>query len=258
VNELRLGSIIFAVSLVGFGVQNFMYTGFLAGLEFVPEWLPLHSLWAYFAGAVLLVVAGCLISRKYASVSVLLLGALLLLSAFSMVPRVVSSPHDLRERTRILEMLSLCAGAWLFAGVLPGSIQPEVTAKAAFGGRLFFGFALVIFGVDHLEIPAFIATLIPTWIPFRLFWAVFTGFAMIAGGISIAFSKWNRQSGVLLGVMFFLWVLILHGPRVAGALHNGNEWNSALVALAMAGCSLVAAFSEFSPRVVTVPAVSAA
>jgi hypothetical protein len=28
--------------------------------------------------------------------------------------------------------------------------------------------------------------------------------------------------------MFFLWVVLVHAPRVAAAPHNGNEWNSVL------------------------------
>jgi hypothetical protein len=37
--------------------------------------------------------------------------------------------------------------------------------------------------------------------------------------------------------MFFLWVVILHAPRVYASLHNGDEWSSLFVALAMAGAS---------------------
>ena len=45
----------------------------------------------------------------------------------------------------------------------------------------------------------------------------------------------------LLGLMFFLWVVILHAPRVAASPHNGNEWTSAFVALAMSGSALLVA-----------------
>ena len=35
--------------------------------------------------------------------------------------------------------------------------------------------------------------------------------------------------------MFFLWVFVVHLPRVAASPHDGKEWTSALVALAMCG-----------------------
>jgi hypothetical protein len=41
--------------------------------------------------------------------------------------------------------------------------------------------------------------------------------------------------------MFFLWVVVLHAPRVCASLHNGDEWSSLFVALAMAGASFLIA-----------------
>jgi hypothetical protein len=48
-------------------------------------------------------------------------------------------------------------------------------------------------------------------------------------------------AATLSGLMFFLWVISLHLPRVAAAVHNGDEWTSAFVALAMCGGSWVLA-----------------
>jgi uncharacterized membrane protein YphA (DoxX/SURF4 family) len=81
----------------------------------------------------------------------------------------------------------------------------------------------------------FIAMLIPQWIPVHLFFAYFTGAALIAAGLSITFNLWARLSATLLGSMFLFWVLFLHAPRVMQQLHNGDEWTSAFIALAMGG-----------------------
>jgi len=45
----------------------------------------------------------------------------------------------------------------------------------------------------------------------------------------------------LLGVMFFLFVLLLHIPRISFHLRDGNEWTSGFVALAMCGGAWVLA-----------------
>jgi hypothetical protein len=50
-----------------------------------------------------------------------------------------------------------------------------------------------------------------------------------------------RLAATLLGIMFFTWVFILHLPRVVSASHNGNEWTSAFVALAMCGGAWITA-----------------
>jgi uncharacterized membrane protein len=39
----------------------------------------------------------------------------------------------------------------------------------------------------------------------------------------------------MLGVMFFLFVVLLHIPRIVGNSSDGNEWTSGFVALAMCG-----------------------
>ena len=77
----------------------------------------------------------------------------------------------------------------------------------------------------------------PAWIPAHLFWAYFVGLAFLAAAISIVTRRYMKLGAGLLGLMFFLWVVVLHGPRMAAAVHNGDEWTSALVALSMCGGS---------------------
>jgi uncharacterized membrane protein YphA (DoxX/SURF4 family) len=111
-------------------------------------------------------------------------------------------------------------------------------SKAA---RFVFAFTLIIFGWQHFEYAAYLATLVPAWLPPHLAWIYFTGAGFIAAGASIALKIMGRLAGTLLGVMFFLWVVTLHAPRVYASLHNGDEWSSLFVALAMAGASFLIA-----------------
>ncbi len=88
---------------------------------------------------------------------------------------------------------------------------------------------------------AFVATLIPAWMPGRLFWAYFVGVAFFAAALAIVSGKLAPLAATLLGAMFLLWVVMLHAPRVAAALHNANEWTSMFVALAMSGGAWIVA-----------------
>ena len=56
-------------------------------------------------------------------------------------------------------------------------------------GRILFAIGLVVFGVQHLMYGAFVATLVPVWIPFRLFWAYFVGVAFISAALAIVSGK---------------------------------------------------------------------
>ena len=102
-------------------------------------------------------------------------------------------------------------------------------------GRIFIAIALVVFGVQHFMYGAFVAGLVPAWIPGRLFWAYFVGVAFFAAAAGILSQRLARPAATLLGVMFFLFVVLLHIPRIAAHSSDGNEWTSEFVALAMCG-----------------------
>ena len=102
-------------------------------------------------------------------------------------------------------------------------------------GRVFIAISLVVFATQHFLYANFVATLVPAWIPGRLFWAYFVGVAFVAAAIGAVIPKMTRPAGILLGILFFLFVVTLHIPRIAAHSRDGNEWTSGFVALAMCG-----------------------
>jgi uncharacterized membrane protein len=77
-------------------------------------------------------------------------------------------------------------------------------AKAA---PYFIAVPMAIFGVQHFVYLQFVGAFIPAWIPWRTFWACFTGAALIAAAVGIWFRIWDRWAAALLGTMIFLWVI---------------------------------------------------
>jgi uncharacterized membrane protein len=110
-----------------------------------------------------------------------------------------------------------------------------------FLGRIFVAVSLVVFGVQHFIYGGFVATLVPAFMPRRLFWAYFVGVAFFAAAIGMVTKMFARAAATMLGVMFFLFVVLLHIPRIIGNSSNGNEWTSGFVALAMCGGAWVIA-----------------
>ncbi len=215
-----------------FGIQQFHYVGFVKGLEIVPEWIPAHAFWAYLAGAVLVAAGLCVLFKKSVNIGASLLGGLFLLCLlFLHGPRLPAILHDGTERSRAFETLAMCGSALLLAG--PRPVGP---------GRLFLAVSMLVFGLDHFLFAGFVATLIPGWIPGHLFWAWFTGFCFVAAGLAFALKKLAPLAALLLGLMFLLWFVVLHVPRVIASPRNGDEWNSAFVALGLSGAAFVAAY----------------
>lgn len=85
--------------------------------------------------------------------------------------------------------------------------------------HLCFAIPLAVFGAEHLSMPPALMNLVPAYMPWRLFWAYFVGCALIAASLSIATKIAVRWSGLLFGIMMFLFVAMIHLP---GALATGN------------------------------------
>lgn len=83
--------------------------------------------------------------------------------------------------------------------------------------HLCFAIPLAVFGAEHLSggIPL---DLVPPYMPLRLFWVYLVGFALIAAALSIANNIQVRWSGLLFGIMMFLFVAMIHFP---GAVSSG-------------------------------------
>jgi uncharacterized membrane protein len=84
--------------------------------------------------------------------------------------------------------------------------------------------SLAAFGMEHLFLANFIKDGVPAWIPWHLFWAYFVGVALLSAALSIATNIQTRWSGMMLGIMIFLFVLMLHIPRVAANPRDRISW----------------------------------
>jgi uncharacterized membrane protein YphA (DoxX/SURF4 family) len=140
---------------------------------------------------------------------------------------VLARPSNGGAWTAAFEATALGGAAWALAR------RPESALATA--GRLAFGAALVVFGVQHLVYRDFVAQLVPAWIPARLFWAVFTGGAHLAAGAALLTGVRARPAALWLGAMFGSWVLVVHAPRVLDSPADPKEWASLFVALGMCG-----------------------
>jgi uncharacterized membrane protein len=102
-----------------------------------------------------------------------------------------------------------------------------------------FAIPLAMFGAEHLSggIPL---VMVPSYMPWRLFWLYFVGFALIAASLSIATKVYVRWSGLLVGILMFLFVAMLHFP---GAIRVGGRipWTVVIRELSFGGGAWVLA-----------------
>src|SRR5262249_29798787 len=69
--------------------------------------------------------------------------------------------------------------------------------KAVVFGRLFLALPMAVFGAEHLLIPQTIAPIVPSWIPWHVFWVLLVGVALIAASLSITVKKLSVLAATL-------------------------------------------------------------
>jgi len=94
--------------------------------------------------------------------------------------------------------------------------------------NLCFAAPLAVFGALHLSAARGLMTMVPPYMPSRLFWAYFFGFALLAASLSIATKIQVRWSGLLFGIAMFLFVAMLDIPGVLASPRDRFGWTLTL------------------------------
>jgi len=245
---LKIGRFFLAIPLLVFAIQYLAIGKYQGGLPPMPPWAQGGAAGAYLAGVLLLVTSVAILGNKQARLLSLITGAWFVFSFFMFHLQHASSIwSNGTDRTRALETLCIGVGLLALAGMSAAegfaSMSADANRKLILASRIVFGISMVIFGWQHFMYAQFLVGLVQKWLPFHAFWIYFTGTAMMAAGAAIATGILARIAGIWLGIMFVLWFLTLHLPRVLAAIHNQDELTSMFVALAFGGISIIFAAS---------------
>jgi uncharacterized membrane protein len=90
--------------------------------------------------------------------------------------------------------------------------------------NLCFAVPLAVFGALHLFGPGLVMDIVPAYMPWRVFWVYLVGCALIAASLSIATEIGVRWSGLLFGIMMFLFVAMIHFPGALRRPHDRIIW----------------------------------
>src|ERR1700687_4300934 len=112
--------------------------------------------------------------------------------------------------------------------------------------NLCFAPPLVVFGALHLAAAESLKSMVPSYMPWPLFWAYFFGFALLAASLSIATKILVTWSGLLWGIAMFSFVAMMDIP---GALANPGDrfgWTLAIRELTFGGGGWIIAGNAMS------------
>ena len=121
-----------------------------------------------------------------------------------------------------------CAGIVLFFVAL-WAAKADISRAAGLDkivalSNLCFAIPLAVFGALHLAGVELVISLVPSYMPWRLFWGYFVGFALLSAALSIATRTQVRWSGLLFGIMMFLFVALLYLPSALTHLGSRLAW----------------------------------
>ena len=88
---IPLGATIFAITIISFSIDHFLYAKDAAG--YVPSWVPAHLFWIYFTGGALLASGLAILLKIKSRLAATLLGTMILTWFIILhIPRVIVSP----------------------------------------------------------------------------------------------------------------------------------------------------------------------
>ncbi|HEY4904510.1 MAG TPA: hypothetical protein VIH89_13640 [Candidatus Sulfotelmatobacter sp.] len=122
-------------------------------------------------------------------------------------------------------VVSMCGAGILFFLIALWAAKTDIARAGGIDkivalSNLCFAVPLAVFGALHLSAAESLTPMVPSYMPWRLFWAYFFGFALLAASLSIATKIQVRWSGLLFGIAMFLFVAMLDIP---GSLANPRD-----------------------------------
>jgi uncharacterized membrane protein len=114
---IPLGLILFALTIVSFGIDHFLYAKEAA--DYVPSWIPFHLFWVYLGGIGLFSAGIAILVKIIPTLAAMLLGSMIFIwFAILHVPRIIVSPSIYlgSEIASACLALAYCGIAFVIAG----------------------------------------------------------------------------------------------------------------------------------------------
>jgi uncharacterized membrane protein YphA (DoxX/SURF4 family) len=115
---VQLGRILFAFSMIIFGVQHFEYLKFVAAL--IPSWIPGHVFWVVFTGVGFVAAGVAIGTGYYGRLAATWLGIMFLLWFVLLhIPLALASPKDGNKWSSMFVALAMSGASFIVAKSLP-------------------------------------------------------------------------------------------------------------------------------------------
>ena len=113
--------------------------------------------------------------------------------------------------------------------------------KLLYFSPVFMAMSLATFAMEHFLAASTLASIVPSWLPFHLFFTYLVGVALLAAAVSFSINRFIRWSALLLTVLFVSFVFLIHVPNTIHHWHERLFWTLIARELLFAAGALVLA-----------------
>lgn len=228
----RLGQVIFAVSLAGFGVLCLVSGDFELLWKLFPAWAPWGKPVAYASGLTLIAGGFGMLVPRTARVATLLVTANVSLQLLVLgVPRVAAHPTIELLWLNFGQNLMLVTGGWTLLA------RSDVDSWGLRLARTLYAIALPMVGLSHFVYVKAAVAAVPAWLPFRTGFAYLAGAGHIAAGLGILFGVLPRLAATAEAAMISIFLLLVSVPGVVASPATREPWLEFFITATCAGAA---------------------
>lgn len=244
-----VGHAVFALTMIGVGILGLVQGEFVQIWQPVPQAWPAREALMYLCAAGSLGCgAGLLWPRTAAPAARVLFFYLLVWMLLVKVRFIFLAPTTEVSYQSNGENAAIVAAAWTLLVRLASDWDRKHLGffsggNGLRGARVLYALALIAFGLSHFFYLQFTAPLVPSWLPWPVGWAYFTGGTYLAAGLAMLVGIGARPAAMFSALQMGLFTVLVWPPLVLAGTITAAQWGEFVVSWVLTAAAWVVADS---------------